>query len=139
MDDLVKGLESDYEGCGDSPPEVPGWAGAVEAVSAIPDSADPNVKKVLEGIRESMSDAEKRALKNYREDTSRRHKILGRMRPVWKQIRDHLAGMKDAVSKAVQTSAKLSRYVDSYDELVKEREAEAHATNFSPSSPSSRR
>ena len=135
VDDLLKGLESDYDGCGDSPPEVPGWAGAVEAVSAIPDSADPNVKKVLEGIRESMTDAEKRALKTYREDTAKRHKILGRMRPVWKEIRSQLAGMQDAVSKAVQTSSKLSRYVDSYDELVRDRESDAHAASFSPIKP----
>ena len=68
VDDLIKGLEGDYEQCGDSPPEIPGWAGPVEAVAAIPDNADPNVKKVLEGIRESMSDAEKRANKTYKED-----------------------------------------------------------------------
>jgi hypothetical protein len=135
VDDMIKGLESDYETCGDSPPEVPGWAGPVEAVSAIPDNADPNVKKVLEGIRESMSDAEKRALKAYREDTNRRHKVLGKMRPVWKEIRTHMAGMKDAVAKAVATSAKLSRYVDNYDELVQGRESEAHAVNYSPIKP----
>jgi hypothetical protein len=43
--------------------------------------------------------------------------------------------MKDAVAKAVQTSSKLSRYVDEYDELVNNRESEAHARNYSPMKP----
>ena len=135
VEDLVGGLEDDYKHCGDSPPQVPGWAGAVEAVSAIPDNADPNVRKVLEGIRESMTDAEKRAFKAYKEDTASRHKLLGRMRLTWKEIRTLLAGMKDAVAKAVQTSSKLSRYVDEYDELVRKRESETHARNYSPMKP----
>jgi hypothetical protein len=135
VEDLVGGLEGDYVQCGDSPPQVPGWAGAVEAVAAIPDNTDPNVRKVLEGIRESMSDAEKRAFKAYKEDTASRHKLLGRMRPTWKEIRTLLAGMKDAVAKAVQTSSKLSRYVDEYDALVGTRESEVHACNYSPMKP----
>jgi hypothetical protein len=135
VDDLVGGLEDDYKHCGDSPPQVPGWAGAVEAVAAIPDNADPNVRKVLEGIRESMTDAEKRAFRSYKDDTAARHKLLGKMRPTWKEIRALLAGMKDAVAKAVQTSSKLSRYVDEYEELVSNRESEAHARNYSPMKP----
>jgi len=133
--DLVGGLEDDYKQCGDSPPQVPGWAGAVEAVSAIPDNADPNVRKVLEGIRESMTDAEKRAFKSYRDDTASRHKLLGKMGPTWKEIRTLLAGMKDAVAKAVQTSSKLSRYVDEYEELIQNRESDVHARNYSPMKP----
>lgn len=135
VEDLVGDLEKDYERCGDSPPQVPGWAGPVEAVAAIPDNADPNVRKVLEGIRESMSDAEKRAFKAYRQDTASRHKLLGGMRPTWKEIRTLLAGMKDAVAKAVQTSSKLSRYVDEYDALVGKREPEAHAHSYSAMKP----
>jgi hypothetical protein len=135
VEDLVGSLEDDYKQCGDSPPQVPGWAGAVEAVSAIPDNADPNVRKVLEGIRESMTDAEKRAFKAYKQETAGRHKLLGGMRLTWKEIRSLLAGMKEAVAKAVQTSAKLSRYVDDYDELVRKRESETHARNYSPMKP----
>jgi hypothetical protein len=135
VDDLVGSLEDDYGKCGDSPPEVPGWTGAVEAVSAIPVHGDPNVHKLLEGIKESMTDAERRAFKTYRDDTAARHKLLGRMRPTWKEIRTLLAGMKDAVTKAVQTSTKLSRFVDEYDQLVNDRESEAHARSYSPMKP----
>ncbi|MEE2664296.1 MAG: hypothetical protein VX681_09270 [Myxococcota bacterium] len=135
VDDLVSGLEDDYKQCGDSPPQVPAWAGAVEAVAAIPNNADPNVRKVLEGIKESMTDAEKRAFRTYKDDTAARHRVLGKMRPTWKEIRTLLASMKDAVTKAVQTSSKLSRYVDEYDELVNNRESEAHARNYSPMKP----
>ena len=94
LDDILMRMDADYEKCGSSPPDVPGWAGAVEAVAVIPTSSDPNVQKVLEGIRESMKDAEKRAHKTYREDTAKRHRLLGKMRPDWKEIRGLLGRMK---------------------------------------------
>ncbi len=135
LDDLVQKLDADYDQCGSSPPQVPGWAGAVEAVSAIPANSDPSVHKVLEGIKQSLEDAEKRALDEYREGTGKRHKILGRMRPDWKDVRDHCARMLDAVGKAMQMSKKLERYVDEYEKIVKGREAAAHATSYSTAKP----
>jgi hypothetical protein len=135
VDDLIQHMEADYEACGDSPPEVPGWAGAVEAVSAIPDSADPNVKKVLEGIRESMQDAEKRALKTYKEDTARRQSVLGGMRPVWKEIRVLSARMADSVARVIQTSARIGRYLDEHEAFAADRESEARAANYSAIKP----
>ncbi len=104
LDDILMRMDADYEKCGSSPPDVPGWAGAVEAVAVIPTSSDPNVQKVLEGIRESMKDAEKRAHKTYREDTAKRHRLLGKMRPDWKEIRGLLTRMKEAVTRSLQVT-----------------------------------
>ncbi len=135
LDDLVQKLDADYDQCGSSPPQVPGWAAAVEAVSAIPANSDPSVHKVLEGIRESLEDAGKRALHEFREDSSKRHKILGRMRPDWRGVKALCARMVDAIGKALQTSRKLERYVDEYEKIVKGREAAAHATSYSAGKP----
>ncbi len=135
LDDILMRMDADYEKCGSSPPDVPGWAGAVEAVAVIPTSSDPNVQKVLEGIRESMKDAEKRALKNYREDTAKRHRMLGKMRPDWKEIRGLLGRMKEAVTRSLQVTSKIDRYVDEYARVVKERESGTRIAIYSAFKP----
>jgi hypothetical protein len=53
LDDTLLGLESSYQQGGVAPPEVPGWSAAVEAIASIPMAGDPNIQKVLEGIRRS--------------------------------------------------------------------------------------
>jgi hypothetical protein len=101
LDDLLLRLDGDYQRCGDSPPEAPGWTSAVEAVSAIPTATDPNVQKVLDGIHGSLEEAAKRALTSYREESAKRHKLLGRMRPDWKDVRGLLARMKEIVARSL--------------------------------------
>ena len=135
LDDIMLKFEEDYSSCGTSPPEVPGWAGAVEAVSAINTSTDPNVKKVLVGIRESMEDAEKRALRSYRADTAKRHGVLSKMRPTWKEVRGLIGRMKKSVDKAVQTTTKVDRYVDEYQTILKDREGAARTLTYTALKP----
>jgi hypothetical protein len=135
LDDLLLHLDTDYKKCGDSPPEVPGWAGAVEAVANIPTAVDPNVKKVLEGIQGSMRDAEKKALKTYRGDTATRHRILNGMRPDWKNVRALMSRMQDCVAKVLETTSKIDRYVDEYAKVVKERESGTRIAVYSAFKP----
>ena len=135
LDDLLQHLDSDYKKCGDSPPDVPGWAGAVEAVANIPTALDPNVKKVLEGIQGSMRDSEKKALKTYREDTAKRHRILNGMRPDWKVVRSLMSRMQDSVAKALETTSKIDRYVDEYGKVVKERASGTRVAVYSAFKP----
>jgi hypothetical protein len=135
LDDLLQHLEADYKKCGDSPPEVPGWAGAVEAVANIPTVMDPNVKKVLEGIQGSMRDAEKKALKTYRDDTGKRHRILNGMRPDWKAVRSLMTRMQESAAKALDTTAKIDRYVDEYGKVVKERASGTRVAVYSAFKP----
>jgi hypothetical protein len=133
LDDLLQRLDADYQQCGDSPPELPGWAATVEAIAGLPASSDPNVHRVLEGVRKSLRESEKRSLQTYREDTARRHRILGSMRTVWKDVRSLLARTHDAVHKALQTAHKVNAYVDEYDRIRNDDQAAARALVFSAS------
>jgi len=123
LDDLLLKLAADYQKCGDAPPEVPGWAATVKSISGIPTSGDPNVRKVLEGIKKSIQDAERKALQAHQEDTSKRHKILNAMRPAWKEIRGLTARMKDAVEKVLET--------DDYQRIRDDERAAARALTHS--------
>jgi hypothetical protein len=135
LDELVHRIDADYESCGDSPPEVPGWVQAVEAVSAIPAASDPNVQKVMQGIAESLEEAEKRALDGYREESARRHRILGKMRGDWKAVRGLLAQMADLVAHSVQVTRKVDHYFDELQALLQQRQKGAHAASYSLAKP----
>ncbi len=131
LDDLLVKLESDYEECAITPPEVPGWSAAVNAIAQIPTPGDANVQKVLESIRESSEDAEQRALKQHRDDTSKRHKLLAAMGSCWKDVRDLMTRMRDSVAAAMETTTRIHGYVEEYEKVAKEQDIAARALTFS--------
>ncbi|HXZ84574.1 MAG TPA: hypothetical protein VEI82_03695, partial [Myxococcota bacterium] len=131
LGDLVVKLETDYQDCAITPPEVPGWSNAVQAIAQIPTPGDANVQKVLESIRESSEDAAERALRQHREDTSRRHKLLAAMASRWKDVRDLMARMGDSVAKAMETTQRIHGYVEEYEKVAKDEELAARALTFS--------
>jgi hypothetical protein len=135
LDDLLVRLDADYRGCGDSPPEAPGWAPAIEAVSAIPSASDPNVQKVLEGIRSSLAEAAKRALALYREQSAKRHKLLGKMQPAWKEVRRLLSRMKEIAERSLQVTARIDACVDEFRALAAAHESSAVALAGSQMKP----
>jgi hypothetical protein len=131
LDDLLQRLGADYEKCGDSPPQVPGWSSAVEALASIPASGDRNVQKIFEGIRKSSTDAEKKALRAYREDTAQRHRILGAMAPCWREVRALMCRLKDSAEKALESTTSINRYVDHYERIRTDQESAARALSYS--------
>src|SRR5262245_48022430 len=135
LDGLAQQLDTDYQACGNSPPEVPGWVPAVEAVSAIPSASDPHVQKVLEGIAESLDAAEKRALQSYREESARRHRLLGKMRGDWQGVRNLIGRMSELVARSVQVTRKVDQYFDELQKLLKGRQADAHSASYSVVKP----
>jgi len=131
MDDLLLKLDTDYKSCGEAPPEVPGWTGAVESIANLPATNDPNVHKVLEGIRKSLQESERKALTSYRDESARRHKVLGAMSAHWRDVRSLMTRMKDSVARALETVTRVNGYVDEYEKLHHEREEAARARTYS--------
>jgi hypothetical protein len=131
LDDLLLELDADYKQCGEAPPEVPGWTGALESVATLPTNGDPNVQKVLEGIRKSLQDTGKKALQSYRDESATRHKTLGAMSAGWREVRSLMTRMKESVSKALETATRINGYVDEYEQLHTERAEAARARTYS--------
>lgn len=131
LDDSLLAVERDYKAGGIAPPEVPGWSAAVEAIANIPMAGDPNIQKVLDGIRASSEDAEKKTLAAYQADTTKRHKILASMLPVWKEVRGLLGKMQDSVSLALESSTRINAFIEDYEKLRQNREEAARALTFS--------
>ena len=114
VDDLTGDLESDYKHCGEVPPEVPGWGAAVETISSLPQNGDPHVQKILDGIKRSMQESQKKALQSHRDDAAKRHKILGGMLPQLRNIKALLTKTRDLVDRALETTTRVNGYVDQY-------------------------
>jgi hypothetical protein len=131
LDDILVKLDADYRACAETPPEVPGWTAAVEAISRIPTPGDSNVQKVLESIRESSQDAERKALKAYRDDTSRRHKTLGAMAPTWKDVKTLTTRVCDAVSTCLESMKRIDGYVEDYEKLHRDHEEASRTLTYS--------
>jgi hypothetical protein len=133
LDDLLQELDDDYRKCGDNPPQVPGWTTAAQAIAKIPSSSDPNVHKVLESIRKSSAESEKKTLAAYRETTGERHKLLGRMASAWKEIRNLMARMQEGVSQALETTTRIDGYAEEWRAIRDQAEPAARARAYSAS------
>jgi len=133
LDDLLQALEQDYQQSGDSPPEVPGWTAAVESIAGIPHADDPNVHMILEGVRKSLDEAQKKALHLYRADTAERHGILDRMRSLWKEVTVLQERMSETLARALETASRVNGYIDEYSRVRNDDRAAARALSYSAS------
>ena len=119
IDDLASRLEGDYKEAGTSAPTAPGWGEAAAAVAKMPPTGDRVVQKLLEEIHRSAVEGEKKALKEFRESTAARHKVLGSMAPMWKELK-HLTGETGkAVGAALESTRRIDGYMTTYEQIRK--------------------
>ncbi len=130
MDDLVSRLDADYHDCGNAPPSPPGWAEATAAVAKVPQSGDNVVRKLLEEMHKAAQDSEKKALQEYRESTAKRHKILGSMAPIWKQLAEHAAEAGKSVAAALESAKQVDAHMSSYEKMRKGEEKAVRAMGW---------
>src|SRR5205807_2028085 len=96
---------------------APGWTEAVAAVAKMPPNMDGTVKKVLEEIQKSAAAGEKKALNEFRETTAKRHRILSRMAPAWKEVQKTATDVSRAVSGALEATKRIDGYMTSYEQV----------------------
>lgn len=131
LDDLLQALEKDYEQCGASPPDVPGWAAAVESIARVPNGDDTKVNLILDGVRKSLDEAQRKALHLYRADTAERHGILDRMRSLWKEAIGVQERMSENVARALETTSRINLYIEEYARVRNDDRAAARALSYS--------
>jgi hypothetical protein len=117
MDDLAARLDADYKECGNAAPTPPGWAEATAAVAKMPANSSDVVKKVLEEIHSSAKSGEKKALQEYRDATAKRHKILGGMAPMWKELKQLAGDAGKSVAAAVETTKRIDAHMTTYEQI----------------------
>jgi len=118
LDDSISQIERDYEECGQVTPQAPGWSEVIESISRAQGSNnDRIIEKMLSEIHKSAVDGEKKALSEFRDATSRRHKILSSMASVWKRIEKLGKEINGKVDKVMENSKNIESYMTRYEKI----------------------
>ena len=118
LDDSISQIERDYEECGQVTPQAPGWSEVIESISRAQGSNnDRIIEKMLSEIHKSAVDGEKKALSEFREATSKRHKILSSMASVWKRIEKLGKEINGKVDKVMENSKNIESYMTRYEKI----------------------
>ena len=117
LDDVVTKVDADFQECATAAPAAPGWSDAVQAVAKMPPNGDPVVSKVLEEIQKSAIAGEKKALQEFRDATSKKHKILSSMAPAWKELQKLATDVARAVTGALEATKRIDGFMTSYEKV----------------------
>jgi len=118
LDDSISTIERDYQDCGQVTPQAPGWSEVIDSISrAQGANNDRIIEKMLSEIHKSAVDGEKKALSEFREATSKRHKILSSMAPVWKRIEKVGKEINSKVDKVMENSKNIDKYMSRYEKI----------------------
>lgn len=118
LDDSISQIERDYAECGQVTPEAPGWSEVIESISRAQGSNnDRIIEKMLSEIHKSAVDGEKKALSEFRDATSKRHKILSSMAGVWKRIEKLGKEINDKIDKVMENSRNIEKYMTRYEKI----------------------
>ena len=120
LSESIGRIEQDHKDAVDVPPDPPGWVNAVKAVANI-DSREGRVGigNVLSDIHKSLVKAHKEAMVMYREASSKRHELLRKMRPEWRQIEQTLNKVGKNVDSLISRSVTIDRHMQEYEDIVK--------------------
>ena len=120
LSESINRIEEDHREAVDVPPDPPGWVKAVEAVADL-DSRDSRVGVggVLSDIHKSLVKAHKEAMIAYHEASGKRHLLLRKMRPEWRQIQQTLGSVGKNVDSLLGRSATIDRHMQEYEDIVK--------------------
>ena len=72
LSEQIAKIEEDHAQSTEVPPAPPGWVDAVKAVANIPYNGDPVVADILAQVKDSLVEAQERAVGEYREATRAR-------------------------------------------------------------------
>lgn len=119
LDEGIAVIDADFKECGQAVPEAPGWNDAVESIANIKGSAsgDRVIEKMLKELQRSAVDGEKQALAEMRKTSSKRHKILSGMAPVWNKLLKAMSEVDKKVSLVLETSGKIEKYMQEYEKV----------------------
>ena len=111
-------IEEAYKDSTEVPPSPPGWVDAVDAVAKIPAKGDPVVFDILEDIHESLVNAHKTSIEEYRDSRKEKHEILKGMLPAWRKVKQVVETADENVTSLLDRAKVISRYMEDYNEIL---------------------
>lgn len=118
LDENISKIERDYEECGQVTPMAPGWSEVIESIgNAQSSTTDRIIEKMLGEIHKSAVAGEKKALSEFRDATSKRHKILAAMSPIWKRVEKLGKDINSQVEKVMENGRNIENYMTRYEKI----------------------
>ena len=124
LSESIDRIEKDHQEAVDVPPDPPGWVKAVEAVAEM-DAKDgrAHIGSILSDIHKSLIKAHKEAMSAYHKASAKRHQLLRRMQPDWRQILQKLGAVGKNVDSLLSRSVTIDRHMQEYEDIVHGRDA----------------
>lgn len=120
LNEEITAIDESFKESTDVPPSPPAWVKAVEAVAKIPSvKGDPTVGNILEDIHQSLIKSSSRALDEYRKASSKRHQLLQRMMPHWRNVLKSLTQVDKSVNSLLSRSVTIDRLMHDYEDILK--------------------
>lgn len=120
LNEEITAIDENYKASTEIPPTPPAWINAVEAVANIPAAkGDPTVGNLLDDIHHSLTKSSTRALDEYRKASSKRHQLLKKMMPHWRNVISTLQEVDKSINSLLQRSIKMDRLMNDYEEILK--------------------
>jgi len=115
--DQIVSIEEDYRETSEVQPAAPEWVEAVDAVAKISSRGDSTVVRILEDIHKTVADQFKSAMKAYRQSMSRRHTLLSRMTPYWRQLAATLDKVEKTISGLQERAMVIDKKMEEYEAI----------------------
>jgi len=121
LDESITTIDADFQECGQVVPEAPGWNDAVKSIASIKGTAsgDRVIEKMLKELHKSAVEGEKMALSEMQKTSTKRHKILSSLSPIWKKVLKAMNEVNTRVELVLETSGKIEKYMKEYEKVRK--------------------
>lgn len=115
--DVIDKIEQDYKGSSDTAPLPPAWSEVVETITALPQSGDPAVNKILQNVKNAVEESHSKTLKTYKDASSQRHKLLASMIPNWRKMQSTLNEVNGKITSIDERSKSIDTQMDNYQKI----------------------
>ena len=126
LTELTGKMQGDYQQAGQATPEGGSWQEAAKAAENLSEMEHKGAGKMINDLHKAAGKAERASLKEFRDSTAKRHKILSKMVPTWKRVSTLVTDGNDVITKVLESTKKIESYMDKFDKIREKREVTAH-------------
>jgi hypothetical protein len=123
LSESITRIDEDHRTAVEVPPEVPGWAEAVEVVAKL-DTRHAG-GEILGNIHKALVKSSDDALDEYRKSSGERHALLRRMMPEWRLVQETLGNVGKTVESVLTRAVGVDRHMQQYEDIVKSEDRAA--------------
>jgi hypothetical protein len=117
LTDQITRIDEDYREATEVPPSLPDWTRAVESIASISPQGDPLVVRILNDIKKTLASSHKDALREYRQASAERHRLLRNMLPVWRKLEQTLERVNGTIAGLQERAQRIDRHMEAYEQI----------------------